>query len=102
MNDPFERNPATGVGWSDYPAWAPSGMLGSTSKNGGISLALGILSLVLTVTSTLPVLASIAMLIAVVCGAAVWLLPRGRTSQKLMGGVGIATALTTAALMIWG
>jgi hypothetical protein len=100
MRDPSERNPATGVGWGDYPAWAPSGMFGGTSKNGGISLALGIVSLVLAATSTLPLLAWIALLSGIVSGLTVWLLPGGTTSQKLMSGVGFATALGAVVLMI--
>jgi hypothetical protein len=100
MNDPFERNPATGVGFgNERPAWAPSGMLGSTSKNGGISLALGIVSLLLA-TSTLVLLAWIALLIGIVSGLTVWLLPRGTTSQKVMSGVGFATAFAAAASMV--
>ena len=103
MKDPSERNPATGVGLgNDRPAWAPSGMLGSTSKNGGISLALGVVSSVLAATSTLPFLAWIALLIGIASGLTVWLLPGGTTSQKLMSGVGFATALAAAALMMGG
>ena len=102
MYDPFERNPATGVGWSDRPAWAPSGMLGDTSKNGVASLVLGIVSLVLAATSTVPFLAWVAVLIGVVLGSMAWLLPSGTTSQKLMSGGGIATAMLAAALMLWG
>ena len=102
MNDPSERNPATGVGWVDYPAWAPSGMGGSNSKNGAVSLALGIVSLVLAVTSTLPLLAWIALLIGIASGLTVRLLPGGTTSQKQLSWVGFATALAAAALMIGG
>ena len=100
MNDPSEPNPATGVGWGDRPAWAPSGMLGSTSKNGGISLALGTVSLVLAATSTLALLAWIALLTGIASGLTVWLLPRGTTSQKVMGGLGFATALAAVVLLV--
>jgi hypothetical protein len=77
-------------------------MLGSTSKNGGISLALGVVSSVLAATSTLPFLAWIALLIGIASGLTVWLLPGGTTSQRLMSGVGFALALAAAALLIGG
>ena len=92
-----------GVGLGNpRPAWAPSGMFGGTSKNGAISLTLGIVSLVLAATSTLPFLAWIVLLTGIASGLTVWLLPRGTTSQKLMSGVGFATALAAAALMVGG
>jgi hypothetical protein len=82
----------------DY-AWAPSGLVAGTGKAGYGALTLGAVSVLLAVTSTLPLVAWLAAVIGVALGLAV-LLPHTTRIERLFGGLGIALAVVAMVVLL--
>jgi hypothetical protein len=100
VNDPERTNPAAQSFFvHGYSAWAPTGLLGDTSIAGGVSLALGLASLLLTALSTMPFVAWLAAVLGIAFGLSI-LLPRATTAHRVASGVGMATALIAIGLLL--
>ena len=102
MTDPFERNPSIASGYVQhgYAPWAPAGLVRDTSRSGFASLCLGVIGLVLAITSTWTFLAWVALLIGICLGSTAWLMPGATTARKVLSAVGIAFALLAGVLLL--
>jgi hypothetical protein len=81
-------------------AWAPSGLVAGTGKQGCyLSLALGALSVALAVTSTLPLVGWLAAVIGAASGLAV-LLPHTTRTERLLGGLGMVLAVVAMVILL--
>ena len=95
-----DRNPAEPSFYvHGYAPWAPSGLVAGTGKAGYGALALGAVSVLLAVTSTLPLAAWLAALMGAASGLAV-LLPHTTQVERLIGGLGMALAVVSMVILL--